>query len=408
MAKHRNPRRSRQHKGVKIVRLKDGRYVARWLDPHSGKQQQQSLDRLKLTTEDQRIDWAAAKADELATVRGAVAAGIVTSERAGLAATIADYLTRYANPGTQENKRIVLDAFEEWAQRAGVRDVQDLVPVHLARWREHLFRPTTSKHKTSTRNRWLIAVAVFLNWCRRQGLAPMLSSDAVKEGLRREPEPREEIKILRPAELRKMLEAAMRYDDANPWRGASPNVAAFLLLATLTGLRSAELRHLEWGEVDLDAREIRLPASRTKTKQARTIGLDVCPIAVELLRRLKLRTPGALVFPNWTQGRTEHTVVQLRTEFGSPRFSMHTLRRTCGTLTTCAPGIFGGASAYLTAKRLGHAVEISERSYLGLLQIAPAAKTIEAAACIEDVAQQIVERVGGERDTVREPAQASG
>ncbi len=218
------------------------------------------------------------------------------------------------------------------------------------------------------------------------GLAPLLSGDAVRHGLRRERQERHAVEFLRPPELRRLLEACERHDRESR---AAVKAAPYVLLLLLSGMRSTEQRLLAWSEVDLDAREIRLPASRTKTKAARTIDLRICPTAVDLLARLRLRVKGERVFPDWTPGRLEVAVRRLSAKYGAPEFTPHALRRSCGTLLTCAPGIYNAASCYLSARRLGHAVDVAERSYLGVLTIDAKATTIEAAAGIEDIARRI-------------------
>jgi hypothetical protein len=60
------------------------------------------------------------------------------------------------------------------------------------------------------------------------------------------------------------------------------------------------------------------------------------------------------------------------------------LRQTCGTYLTNAPGIFGAASAYRSAKQLGHSVAVAERHYVGLVRGIPRdARTLEGAMQVE-------------------------
>lgn len=50
----------------------------------------------------------------------------------------------------------------------------------------------------------------------------------------------------------------------------------------------------------------------------------------------------------------------------------------------CAPGIYGGASAYMAARRLGHSLVMAERHYLGVIPDLPSkARTLEAALNVE-------------------------
>jgi hypothetical protein len=76
---------------------------------------------------------------------------------------------------------------------------------------------------------------------------------------------------------------------------------------------------------------------------------------------------------------------RLKCEYGAPqRFGWQMLRRTCGTFLTNAPGIFGAASAYRSAKQLGHSVAIAERHYVDVLRGIPReAHTLEGAMGIE-------------------------
>lgn len=386
------PRAARggKRRGVKLLTLADGRHVARWVDPWSRRQQQQNLDALGLSTAEARRAWAITKAEHLNRTRAAIAAGGAEAARVTLKKSVGDYLERYANQRTQDSKKVVLRSFEAWALKLGRRDAQDLAGPLLVQWRDHVLRPK-SGHKPSTANRYLTATLGFCNWLRGRGLTPFLTSDTIADALRREPEPRRELQFLRPPQLAKLLEAVLRHDAA----GRDP-FASFLLIVTLTGMRDAEARGLRWAEIDLGAKEIRLPAERTKTKDARTVDLSVSPSVVELLQALRLRTPGPLVFPRIARYHVTRAVEALPRDFDAPRFTLHALRRSCGSIMTCAPAIFGGASAFLSAKRLGHSVLIAEKKYVGTLQGLPAtAKTIEAAAGIEVLATQVVRAAGG-------------
>ena len=90
-------------------------------------------------------------------------------------------------------------------------------------------------------------------------------------------------------------------------------------------------------------------------------------------------------------------MTRLRDDYGAPpKFSLQVLRSTCGTFLTNAPGIFGAASAYRSARQLGHSVAIAEKHYLGLVRgISPTAGTLEAAMGIEDLLEKVAERVEG-------------
>ena len=149
--------------------------------------------------------------------------------------------------------------------------------------------------------------------------------------------------------------------------------------------------------LDLVAGEVRddgihLSADRTKTRRARVVTFAESPKLGDLLRAMipDGAKPDAPVFPSllWSWDAALRRMVE---RFGSPSCTAHTLRRTAGTYLTCAPGIFGGASAFMSAKRLGHGVDVAERHYVGHLTLPATAKTLEAALGVEDLCTAIVE-----------------
>ncbi len=92
----------------------------------------------------------------------------------------------------------------------------------------------------------------------------------------------------------------------------------------------------------------------------------------------------------------ESTRKRLVRDFGAPAFTWLDLRHTCGTFLTCAPAIYGAASAFLSAKRLGHSVVVSEKHYAGAVTVAPEIKTLEAALKIDDLCAKIVAGLSGD------------
>ena len=52
--------------------------------------------------------------------------------------------------------------------------------------------------------------------------------------------------------------------------------------------------------------------------------------------------------------------------YGAPDFDWQMLRSTCATYLTNAPGIFGAATVFLSARQLGHSVTVAECHYLGV------------------------------------------
>jgi len=136
-------------------------------------------------------------------------------------------------------------------------------------------------------------------------------------------------------------------------------------------MRINEALAVRWRHVSNN--KIQLPASITKTREARDVELAVSPTAL----------PATHAEPNdYIVGLTDAEVRAARkrlVEFGAPDWSPHKLRRTCGTFLSCAPGIYGGASAYMSARRLGHSVAIAEKHYVGQVTVPFDVTALEAA-----------------------------
>ena len=96
-----------------------------------------------------------------------------------------------------------------------------------------------------------------------------------------------------------------------------------------------------------------------------------------------------------THDAAQAAVKRPRSEYGAPkRFSPQVLRSTCGSYLTNAPGIFGAASAYRSAKQLGLSVQVAERHYVGVIRGIPRdARTLEAAMQIEADIERVIAAV---------------
>ena len=80
--------------------------------------------------------------------------------------------------------------------------------------------------------------------------------------------------------------------------GAGPAVKAAIRFTALTAVRSGETRGATWGEVDLEAREWRVPASRMKAGSEHRVPLSDAAVAV--LESTRAHSDGAvdsLIFP---------------------------------------------------------------------------------------------------------------
>ncbi|HEX7476647.1 MAG TPA: hypothetical protein VF331_02460, partial [Polyangiales bacterium] len=280
---------------------------------------------------------------------------------------------------------------------------------------------------------------------------PRITRDDLTDTLKALPTPREQPTYLHPEQLKKLLQAAQRHDVATfvatrkehegdgvpgTTRRYEP-IAEFTTFLLLTGCRRGEALALKWSDVHLDAvdhdgqkvGEIRLRADATKTKQARTIGLEVSPALRALLATMKLRAGEARYVFHWHDAESKerpYTAEQVEAArarliapvtdkprstkrkratsadaeapsgFGAPQFDWQTLRSTCATYLTNAPGIFGNATAFLSAKQLGHSINVAERHYLGVHRGNPReARTLEDAIQIADALEAVSTRPRG-------------
>jgi integrase len=462
MARKGRPRKRRshtEHPGVKLKR-RGGVWIARWVDPDKpakpdakgrvkhNSEQRLNGPKLKLTTDEARRDWAIKKSQALAKRRAALASGQATTACTAVIKAMEGFYTAQQNelkPSTLAVYREATTPFQEWADGIALACVEELTPAKLTAFRDwFLVRPAhaqakgkrtgrgareTGKRKRSPGqlNKCIRSTRTVLNHWRKRGLTPGLTSDAIRDHLEFVKAHKPAPVFLRAPEIRALVEACQRHDadtfnvtrDGNTGPRYAP-ITPFVLAALLSGMRFAELTHLRWKWVDLEAQEIRLPHDATKTGHARTIGLRESPALAALLARLKLQAGGSpFVFGSATtdargkttyhpmrrdvaeaarrrliakervlkgMGRNPHKRKPRVESFGAPTFTWHDLRRTCGTFLTCAPSIYGGASAFLSAKRLGHSVAVSEKHYAGSLNnIGLDVSTLEEAMGIADL-----------------------
>lgn len=436
------PRKTRRirspHPGVVIKEraLPSGAtaYRARFDDPDTGRETYVTLDAVALPTREARRLWAIRKSKALAQRRMELEGGSPRVEARALADAAHDYFRSGENrlrSKTIVTYRLAVDPFVTWCGRHGVRTTADLTRAKLAAFRDALIARTklsavkggrrgqvdSSERKRSplSINRELRTLKTLLNAWRQAGIM-VLTRDDIADALKALQGPREQPVYLHPAQIRRLLEAAARHDAAvftetraehagrrplGTTRRYEP-IAPFTAFLLLAGCRRGEALALTWSDVDLDAvdhegrkvGEIRLKAEATKTKHARTIGLEVSPALRAMLAEMQLRAaPGE---PYVFGGSTPYSVdlvdaarARLLDEYGAPKFDWQALRSTCATFLTNAPGIFGAATVFMSARQLGHSVQVAERHYLNVHRGIPRdARTLEAAMQVEDLLQR--------------------
>lgn len=437
MAARKHSRGLSPHPGVILVRPSSDRtaWRLRFKDPDTGRDAYERLDPIAFRTERARIEAARRKSNELAQRRLELIDG--GPRKSG--ASVEDGVERFFrdNPQlrerTQEVYREAAGKLIEWCERERVRTLDDLSRGHLLRFRAMLIaepisvpvvggrkgdkQPGDRPRAAHTINKEIRAVARILTHLRIAELLPQLSGDDISDALARLRGEQNTIVFFSQSEIRDLLEAALAHDRATfrltraeksmglgggETRRYAP-VAPMVFAALATGMRFGELASLTWGQVNLDAigddgepvGEIRLFGSGVKTGRGRVIDLAVSPALrsiLNVMRDARKRHHADLVFglsPDEANAAGKRMTASFGAPLGSP---WQKCRRTCGTYLTNAPGIFGAASAYRSARQLGHSVVVAERNYVGVVRGIPRhARTIESAMGIEDLAAEIEE-----------------
>jgi integrase len=373
-----------------------------------------------LRTADARKDWGERKSKALGRRRLELEAGAVKKSGMSIGDGIGSYFDAHKalRARTVQDYRACADEFETWAGGAGVVTVDDINKARLLTFRDAAINAPHSRAKDKdvrsafTVNRILRGTSIVLRWLQERGKLAACSTDDLRTGLKRVRASIDRIAFLGRSDAAALLRACLDHDSSTfaetraehrgeGRRGATPRyepVSPFVLLLLMTGLRFSEALELRWSDVDLDAQghdglpsgELYLAAGKVKTKKGRAVAFDVSPTAGELLAILKENRSGNRVFHWLTRPLLEAARKRLKAG-GSPNFDWQELRSTCGTFLTNSPGIFGSASAFHSAKRLGHSVSVAEKHYLGTVKGIPqSAKTIEAAMGIEAEAAAVI------------------
>jgi integrase len=434
-------RRTRSpHPGVVLVKPDPaGRHPywrARYVDPDSGRTVKVTIDPVAVSTAEARRDWAVRRSKVLARRRVELEGGAHPTTGTELAKAVQRYFDDHPQlrPKTLTAYKAAAGKLLDWARKTRLHSADDVTGPRLVAFRAELVKqPKHAQAKGGKRgerkataklrsphsvNRELRAVRTVLGYLRKLGLLPRISSDDLRDGLERLSAGIERIDYRKPHELQKLLEAALRHDadtfaatreehagrrDPGSTQRYTP-IAPFVAAVLLTGMRFGEAIALDWKQVDLEALdndgdaigEIHVTAA-SKTKRARTVGLEVSPALRKLLAAMHLKSGGKGSVFGLTAGTATAAAKRLGKEFGAPeRSGWQALRRTCGTYLTNAPGIFGAASAYRSAKQLGHSVTVAEKHYVDVARGIPRdARTLEAAMRIEEVMARVIAAAEG-------------
>jgi integrase len=435
--KKKSKRRVRSpHQGVVLIPPRaSGRHTswrARFTNPDTGKVTQVRIDPVDVTTEVARREWAITKSKQLAARRTEIELGAPRATGTALKDATEKFFEAKTTlrPGTLALYRMIQDRLLTWAASAGIKSGDDLTRAKLADYRNHLTRmprlvhaagagrkamkADSEKRSGHTINSDLRKTGAILRELIKIDLLPKLTELDVRRSLEKVRVTHEAPEYMRPTELAQLLEAALRHDSDTHTitreenagkrpKGTTPiyePIAPFVAYVLLTGCRLGEALSVEWRNVDLNALdheghkvgEIHLKGKAVKTGRARTIDLAVSPALRALLMSMRASSGGkGKVFP-FGEGVADAAAKRLRKDYGAPAdWTYQKLRRSTSTYLTNAPGIFGAASAYRSAKQCGHAVSVAEKHYSGLVRGIPVtARTLEAAMQIEKQLERVI------------------
>lgn len=440
------PRRTRSpHPGVVLIppdpAHRHHTWRARVLDPDTGREDKVRLDPMALGSTEARRHWAIKKSRSIAKRQMELESGAPRETGTELSKAIDRFFEdhEHLRASTLRGYRAATKKLLRWAERNGIRSCDDITAPRLAAFRAQVVKekkfaqaqggkrgarkPTSEPRSAYTVNGELRNIRAVLGYLRKLGLLPHANLEDMKYGLERLRAATNRIDYRKPHELQQLLEVALEHDEQRfdatreEHAGLRPigttyrysPIAPFIACALLTGMRLGEVIALDWRNVDLEALdhdgrvvgEIHL-TSATKTHKARTIGLEVSPALRRLLAALKLKCGGK---GNVFGLRREEAVAsekRLR-QMGAPAgCNYQALRRTCGTFLTNAPGIFGAASAYRSARQLGHSVQVAEKHYLDVARgIRRDARTLEAAMQIEEQMKKVIDAAAIRRPVLR-------
>lgn len=141
----------------------------------------------------------------------------------------------------------------------------------------------------------------------------------------------------------------------SPMGDRYPHILTYLSL----GIRKNDIYKIRVRDVDLSARTLKITNSKSKKLQT----LPLTDTMVEMLeKQMKYKEPDDAVFKKFSQRWTPRLRRWAR-ELDIEDFTIHDLRRTCGSLL-----VSNGVSIYVVSQILGHAsVVVTQRAYAHLL-----------------------------------------
>lgn len=287
------------------------------------------------------------------------------------------HLSGRTRPRTWEGYEIGLRMILTWMERKGLRPrlVSDLSLDAVEAWKQEAIQrgvpPKLRPLAPATVQRRVGALVALLNWAKRSGRIasnPLSGWEPPRGPQRRERRP------------------FSSWDMAKLLASSPPCLADIWQAFVHTGLRSGELRALEWDDVDFDAQQIRVRGETSKSKRTRFVPMSKTVSLV--LQRLRLHVPDRpdsepcrrLVFVNsrengWSRGSLLTSLKRCLAAAGTRRADLHTFRHTfaselirrgCDVRTLQA--LLGHASARTTLEHYAHLFRDRAHEVVALLE----------------------------------------
>ena len=423
-----------KHQGVTLVKPygRNG-WRVRYADPDTGIQIKRSIPPDWSRTIALRGDYADRLSRQLEKRREALEGGAPKITGTPLADTIERYYTeRPHRARAEETYRGATDRLVDWAAKHKVKNADDLTRPKLAAFHAHLVNAPkqystsgkqgakakgTTRRAGATINKEIRAIRRVLGYLINRDHFARLTHDDLRRVLEAEPVTVDRPTYLKPAELKRLFEAAERHDSdtyaltrderrAGKTQGETPRydpIAPFVAFVALTGMRLNEAVDLTWAAVDLEAMdvngarvgEIYLKGADNKTKRGRVVRLDISPACRRLLAAQRIKRGGEGNVWGVSRETAVKAMRRLRKTYGAPAaFTWQVLRSTCDSYLNSAPAIYGANAAFRAAKQLGHGVAISERYYADpIAGLSRNARDIETAMRISAEVDAVIERL---------------
>jgi integrase len=391
-----------QHPGVQLREPRDRQpgWVARYRDPETGRMRDVRLDPPDALNADTRLAFAKELSRSLKRRQEDIQKG-ATPHRAA-ATPLADAIQQYfdgagklVDKKTATEYRAGADAFLAWCDAENLTQVRQLTVAKLIgfpEWcaamkrqsRKHGGKRGEMQMTDQTISRWTAnkhigSMKTVLNHLRRKGVV-RLTSDEIADALRKLKAPQELKPFLRPQQIRRLLDACAEHDaltfkldrKKNTDTPRYPAIREFVEFMLFTGARLDEALKLLGSDVHAEQHEIHVRAEIAKWDLARIIDLSFSETLMRLAKKMGQRERLFAL----TEGQAEAALRRIIKSHKAPKFSWHTLRRTCGTFMACTPQI----GPWSATKQLGHrSMATTEKHYLGRIKIKPEVKTLEQA-----------------------------